>query len=740
MVNFGKDLEAERLSQWSDKYINYEELKEFISMEIIENEKMSMQEKETSFENFEKKLTDELNRVNYFYNEISENLYKVIEEEQKQKTYSHHYNRLDEIRHYCLLNIIAVIKIIKKRNKQFAKFKDEQDINASDILEQYSFFKSKKLIQIYEKLKEKTIDYDTTRLENIFNKSKNLLTRMQNNEAEFSLDELLGRDVSNSSHKKWSDNEIHDYIQNKLGLSHKLEEITIVEKVNERNNQIIERFGERTENINVSRKTMMIRTFTIISSLYAFLFGLDMMGSSFKALSGKNIGELFTQINNPIAGLIVGILVTVMLQSSSTTTSIIVSMVGADLVNTKQAIPLIMGANIGTSVTNTIVSHGHVHNKEEFQKAFSGATIHDIFNLMCVSVMLPIEIITEQFDSGFLFMSSDAITTSVINLKGLKFKSPLKFIVAPLVKMLISIDKKIIAANAKGCVECDYITNSTSTTSEEISGCWNLDHDECYTTEKWVEKYQEGDVIKSGLFSHLGDTGGGVLSLFISLGILCIALYKIVSTLHRIILQGRGRGKILDVIVNVLTKNGLASILFGMLLTISVQSSSITTSTFTPLVGLSIISLEQMLPLTLGANLGTTCTAFIASLVTESRNAVQIAVCHFMFNLTGVVLFYPIPQIRQLPIAGAKRLGAVVTTYKSFGILYTSYVFVIVPLLLLVISYFFNGDLGYSIVGTFFLGLLGYASILGFKEIEKKARQIKNNADNSNNQIEVIEM
>ena len=66
-------------------------------MEIVENEKMSMQAKEPSFENFEKNLTGELNRVNDFYNEISENLYKVIEEEQKQKTYSHHYNRLDEI-------------------------------------------------------------------------------------------------------------------------------------------------------------------------------------------------------------------------------------------------------------------------------------------------------------------------------------------------------------------------------------------------------------------------------------------------------------------------------------------------------------------------------------------------------------------------------------------------------------------------------------------------------------------
>ena len=52
------------------------------------------------------------------------------------------------------------------------------------------------------------------------------------------------------------------------------------------------------------------------------------------------------------------------------------------------------------------------------------------------------------------------------------------------------------------------------------------------------------------------------------------------------------------------------SMLFGIGLTIMVQSSSITTSTFTPLVGLDIISLEQMLPLTLGANIGTPVRLF----------------------------------------------------------------------------------------------------------------------------------
>jgi len=736
MVNFTKDLEDNCLSEWKENYLDYKQLKQKISFDKLEKGKTD-DDFVVMYESFDELLRQETDKINNFYvklcKELSDKIENVndkneenkkIEDKENQKLENQkNFKELDNIRHYCLLNIIAFIKITKKRNKKLAKLIEEsklhdkdriREIHQSELLETMVFFKSENLLEIYEILKTKSLECDTERLENVFNKTKGLLVSIQNKQSNFDMRDLM----PDYDSEKWNDQEIHDYIQNKLGKSHKLEEVIEVEMISDRTNQIVERFEERSGKINVGKKTMITRTFLILSSLYAFLFGLDMMGSSFKALSGKNVGELFQQINNPIAGLIVGILVTVMLQSSSTTTSIIVSMVGADLVNTKQAIPLIMGANIGTSVTNTLVSHGHIQNAQEFQKAFSGATIHDIFNLMCVGLMLPIEIITDQFDIPFLHSLSSKITTSVINLKGLKFKSPLKFIVAPLVKEFISIDKNIIAANAKGCVDCDFNSNSTEIVHE--NGCWDLKQEECYSQDAWIQKYQEGDVIKSGLFSNLGDIWGGVISLFTSLAILCIALYLIVSTLHKIVLQGRGRGRILDIIVNVLTKNGAASILFGMLLTISVQSSSITTSTFTPLVGLSVISLEQMLPLTLGANLGTTCTAFIASLVTESRNAVQIALCHFLFNLTGVMVLYPIPAIRKLPIAGAKRLGSIVTSYKFFSVFYTVYVFVFIPLVLLGVSYLFNGETLSSVFGTMCIGALGYGSIKGFKTIENK--------------------
>merc|ERR1719216_231058 len=84
----------------------------------------------------------------------------------------------------------------------------------------------------------------------------------------------------------------------------------------------------------------------------------------------------------------------VLVQSSSTSTSIIITMTAAGLMEVKNAIPMIMGANIGTSVTNTIVSVGQIGNKDEYRRAFAGATVHDCFNILTVLVLLPIEAVT----------------------------------------------------------------------------------------------------------------------------------------------------------------------------------------------------------------------------------------------------------------------------------------------------------------------------------------------------------
>ena len=62
------------------------------------------------------------------------------------------------------------------------------------------------------------------------------------------------------------------------------------------------------------------------------------------------------------------------------------------VVSVKIAIPMVMGCNIGTTVTNTIVSLGQVGEREQFRRAFAGATVHDVFNWTVVCILLPIEV------------------------------------------------------------------------------------------------------------------------------------------------------------------------------------------------------------------------------------------------------------------------------------------------------------------------------------------------------------
>ena len=105
-------------------------------------------------------------------------------------------------------------------------------------------------------------------------------------------------------------------------------------------------------------------------------------------------GEIFNGdwLGNPVVGLMIGILGTVLVQSSSTFTSIIVAAIGSGL-PIPWAIPMLMGANIGTSVTNTLVAMTQVGDKKQFERAFAAATVHDMFNWCTVVVLFTIEVI-----------------------------------------------------------------------------------------------------------------------------------------------------------------------------------------------------------------------------------------------------------------------------------------------------------------------------------------------------------
>lgn len=211
----------------------------------------------------------------------------------------------------------------------------------------------------------------------------------------------------------------------------------------------------------------------------------------------------------------------------------------------------------------------------------------------------------------------------------------------------------------------------------------------------------------------LSDAEVGLILLIVSLLTLCGCLVCIVKVLNSM-LKGNHHirnlrnqsfankkvlhllGQIAGVIKKVLNANipyvpwitGYLAIAIGAFMTFLVQSSSVFTSALTPLVGVGVISLERVYPLTLGSNIGTTTTSVIAALAAspeQLRYTLQISLCHFFFNITGIFLFYPIPFTR-FPIPMAKFLGETTSKYRWFSIAYLILMFFVLPGIVLALS------------------------------------------------------
>ncbi|WP_428771514.1 Na/Pi symporter [Vibrio sp.] len=174
----------------------------------------------------------------------------------------------------------------------------------------------------------------------------------------------------------------------------------------------------------VAQSTRWLRWVNLAFMLYLLLLAVAMVGSGFKWSTGDHAKELFAFASHPVAGLMIGLVATALIQSSSTVTSIIVGLVAGGL-PVETAIPMVMGANIGTTVTNTLVSLGHVRCKEEFKRAFASATIHDFFNLLAVAIFLPLEMMFGLLEKVSHWLVSPFLATGDMSIKGLNFIKPI---------------------------------------------------------------------------------------------------------------------------------------------------------------------------------------------------------------------------------------------------------------------------------------------------------------------------
>jgi phosphate:Na+ symporter len=108
--------------------------------------------------------------------------------------------------------------------------------------------------------------------------------------------------------------------------------------------------------IHISEIEWKETVFQLLGGLGIFLFGIKMMGDSLKALAGNKIKIIIEKTTSkPIYGVLIGILVTGLIQSSSGTTALTVGLVRAGLMTLPQAVGIILGANIGTTVTSVLI-------------------------------------------------------------------------------------------------------------------------------------------------------------------------------------------------------------------------------------------------------------------------------------------------------------------------------------------------------------------------------------------------
>ena len=176
-------------------------------------------------------------------------------------------------------------------------------------------------------------------------------------------------------------------------------------------------------NPDIKKPAVLPRLLAVVGLLFIFLVGVRGLGGGFRLLGEDLIQSFFTATENPFMGLLVGLLAPPLVQSSSVTTAMIVGLVAAPenplpLLN---AVPMVMGANIGTTVTNTIVALGHIGRRDEFERAFPIAICHDVFNYLAVLVLLPLEIAT-----GFLQSTAGWLTGFLGNVGGVTYQSPLR--------------------------------------------------------------------------------------------------------------------------------------------------------------------------------------------------------------------------------------------------------------------------------------------------------------------------
>lgn len=364
---------------------------------------------------------------------------------------------------------------------------------------------------------------------------------------------------------------------------------------------------------------LIARLLLFVFLVYLFLVAVKLFGTAATVYTSYNSSVLETlasQLKNPFTGLCLGIILTALMQSSSATTSLAVAMVASGVIELEGAIPIAIGSNIGSALTCSIASLMHIGGERRtFSKAFSVSLVQEIFNIITAFICFTLEICF-----GFLSKTS---------------------------RFLASLVPMTAAGSSTG----------SNPLSSAISAPANGIRDFC--------------------LQGMSPTFTAALMAICGLIILIISLIYITKNM-KVIMADK-----VEVLLNrVLSKNGYIGLLAGVIVTMTIQSSGITTSLLVPLVVAGTLSIKTIYPIILGSNIGTTITAILAAMAflgsPTGQLGLALALAHSLFNITGVLLFYPIPQMR-VPVFLTKRLSVILTSNRFYVVCWITMLYFVLP-------------------------------------------------------------
>lgn len=337
-----------------------------------------------------------------------------------------------------------------------------------------------------------------------------------------------------------------------------------------------------------------------------FFVALNLITGSLKFMGRDTVHEYLSAADNPFVALFIGLLATAIIQSSSTITSVVVALAATGSIGFETAVPIVLGANIGTTLTGFLVSLVFIGRKREFRKALTVASSHNFFNVFLVLILFPLEYFYGSISGAARYLAS-----------------------------IIGVNQ----ANA------EISKNSFSLSSSAVE-----------------------------FF------GSGAVVLIIAIVLLVFSIKLLAKFIYNLLVERRKSD------FGLLMKNPYKSFSLGLLLTAGIQSSSVTTSFAVAVAATGKISAKKLFPFIMGANVGTTVTAFVATLF-KSEAALAIAFVHLIFNVVGVLIFLPFPPLRNIPVFIALRFSAMTSKNRFIGFTYFLIIFFILPFILI----YFNG-------------------------------------------------